>query len=802
MQIRYERFDNMKIRMNKKPRYICILLAIILLLNCIVIESIKVYADEEVMYEGNELRGWSVDCVWENGTSLLDIVSSRNEDMILKMSVTYYAPLSAMTQDYPAGTVKFSIPDFGMLKRSGTSFAIKTAADQDDTDWNCEYDIQKQMYIFSNARTFEAEKPLSGGFEMLWTASSRQSMTDFEMTENPIFSLENESTKMSPLTLKCKTIRDYYIIDLQRDYLSYEQYDDPSINKNGYVSYNYRTYFYLQQRARSAYLNNYFVKVSFEDDTVTDDQMAGILTQYWTGGKKVEAHLEKIQDPATGEDVWGFYRFADVESWHLGTCDFVLSYPNSLISKEAKVETNLLVLYYDENEYVSYHTSNVTGEVICDSDSVRINIYQFWYGDGNFSMIKRSSYERDSYTNGGATPYKYSDRLLSKKIFNNERVTFTLGAHYRMSTSAGASSKTMRRTMDEEDDPDPDGRDSSKIMKTTSSSSKTDPNANGYIGQHDADLKTAFDFVIGDDRLSVDLNNGNFRMLESDEYTFTRVIGPQDSRNYDYELYVSNVGYTSETGKIAAQNEYRLFGTGKTGTTSVFDLTNISSKTGFEAPFLIVGEPTDNKMVSAAKGTLSYDLKFTGEAFHSGYPQCGTSAVELFNQFYNALKAVEWGLDPELGETTWNIGLLHSDNPQNILSPELTCRLYFRTTFLSHQAVQDWMAGAPEALSSALLRNPVRANAPERASAPLLAVTARGGDVPARYVTLPGFESAPVAFGSDAPHLTGFGHKIICGPGSIKVAHRDNENVLAADLEKAVEQYVKMCRFLQDIDNK
>ncbi len=226
------------------------------------------------------------------------------------------------------------------------------------------------------------------------------------------------------------------------------------------------------------------------------------------------------------------------------------------------------------------------------------------------------------------------------------------------------------------------------------------------------------------------------------------------------------------------------------------------SKTGFEAPFLIVGEPTENKMVSAAKGTLSYDLKFTGEPFHSGYPQYGTSAVELFNQFYNALKAVEWGLDPELGETTWNIGLLHSDNPQNILSPELTCRLYFRTTFLSHQAVQTWMAGVPEALSSALLRNPVRANAPERASAPLLAVTPRGGDVPARYVTLPGFPSGPVAFGSDAPHLTGFGHKIICGPGSITVAHRDNENVLVADLEVAVQQYVRMAVELNTYKSK
>ena len=208
------------------------------------------------------------------------------------------------------------------------------------------------------------------------------------------------------------------------------------------------------------------------------------------------------------------------------------------------------------------------------------------------------------------------------------------------------------------------------------------------------------------------------------------------------------------------------------------------SKTGFEAPFLIVGEPTDNKMVSAAKGTLSYDLKFTGEAFHSGYPQCGTSAVELFCDFHNALKAVNWGVDPELGETTWNIGLLSSPNPQNILSPELTCRLYFRTTFLSHQAVQEWMA---EITGQAGNDGTVMPDLTGH-----LTVTPRGGDVPARYVTLPGFESAPVAFGSDAPHLTGFGHKVICGPGSIKVAHRDNEHVLAADLEAAVQQYVRM----------
>ena len=200
------------------------------------------------------------------------------------------------------------------------------------------------------------------------------------------------------------------------------------------------------------------------------------------------------------------------------------------------------------------------------------------------------------------------------------------------------------------------------------------------------------------------------------------------------------------------------------------------AKTGFQAPFLIVGEPTENKMVSASKGTKSYDLTFRGEAFHSGYPQYGVSAVDLFNAFYNKLKARDFGEDPVLGATTWNVGLLHSDNPQNILSPELTCRLYFRTTFVSDQAVQDWMGQVAEDMG------PVGG----------LTVTPRGGDAPARYVTLPGFESAPVAFGSDAPHLTGFGHKIICGPGTIRVAHRPDEHVLVRDLETAVEQYVNM----------
>ena len=225
------------------------------------------------------------------------------------------------------------------------------------------------------------------------------------------------------------------------------------------------------------------------------------------------------------------------------------------------------------------------------------------------------------------------------------------------------------------------------------------------------------------------------------------------------------------------------------------------AKTGFRAPYLIIGEPTENKMVSACKGTLSYELTFRGEAFHSGYPQYGTSAVDLFVDFYNRLKATDFGTDPELGETTWNVGLLHSDNPQNILSPELSCRVYFRTTFLSHQRVQDWMEDIVEGmgLSGAFARTGSRSDAEENPiTSGSLSVTRVGvGDQPARYMTLEGLPAAPASFGSDAPHLTNFTHKAICGPGSIRHAHRPDEQISLEELETAVAQYKQMAREMQ-----
>ena len=69
-----------------------------------------------------------------------------------------------------------------------------------------------------------------------------------------------------------------------------------------------------------------------------------------------------------------------------------------------------------------------------------------------------------------------------------------------------------------------------------------------------------------------------------------------------------------------------------------------------------------------------------------------------------------------------------------------------------------------------------------------------GGDNPTRYETFAGFETKPVSFGSDAPQLTNILHKVLCGPGSILVAHRPDEHINIEDIETAVHNYIKMAQ--------
>ena len=234
----------------------------------------------------------------------------------------------------------------------------------------------------------------------------------------------------------------------------------------------------------------------------------------------------------------------------------------------------------------------------------------------------------------------------------------------------------------------------------------------------------------------------------------------------------------------------------ETGSFGAKAFSAMASESGWSADWVLVGEPTDNHMASAAKGTKSFEVSFEGKACHSGYPEHGESSIMYFNDFLNALRSVVFPEDPVLGKTTWNVGKLISDNPQNILSDKITCRVYFRTTFESDQMVCNIMkniAGKDAKLRFGRPRVQDGSDIVAKDVAPwqrVMSVKPFGGDTPSHFDVLPGYPVKPVAFGSDAPQLTCFKHKILCGPGSILVAHRPEEHIMLSDLETAVQNYI------------
>jgi acetylornithine deacetylase len=189
--------------------------------------------------------------------------------------------------------------------------------------------------------------------------------------------------------------------------------------------------------------------------------------------------------------------------------------------------------------------------------------------------------------------------------------------------------------------------------------------------------------------------------------------------------------------------------------------------------YLVNGEPTDNRLGIATKGTARFVLTATGRAAHSAYPDRGESAIEKLVSAIVALRSIDWPSDPVLGPTTYSVGLISGGVAPNVIPPSASAEVMFRTV------------GDVEEI--------VRRLAPLE---PWVSVT-RGVQVdPIRMHTVPGEETAVFAYGTDVPVLSAWGRPLLLGPGSIHVAHTSNEHVEVAELERAVEIYVRVVRKL------
>jgi acetylornithine deacetylase len=189
--------------------------------------------------------------------------------------------------------------------------------------------------------------------------------------------------------------------------------------------------------------------------------------------------------------------------------------------------------------------------------------------------------------------------------------------------------------------------------------------------------------------------------------------------------------------------------------------------------FLIDGEPTDNRLGRATRGVLRLKLKATGRAAHSSQPERGISAIDALVDALVELRRLPRPEDPDLGSTFYTVGLISGGIAPNVVSPTAEAELNFRTVG----------PGADVVESLAPLR-------PGVSIEPVLEVP------PVRLHTVPGFESAVFAFTTDIPLLSRWGRPLLFGPGSIALAHSDEESVEIAELEAAADGYVRLTKGL------
>lgn len=176
----------------------------------------------------------------------------------------------------------------------------------------------------------------------------------------------------------------------------------------------------------------------------------------------------------------------------------------------------------------------------------------------------------------------------------------------------------------------------------------------------------------------------------------------------------------------------------------------------------INGEPTELKLATGQRGAARYRLSCEGISTHSGTPELGRNAIFSLLRWLDALDHEPLPSDPRLGKEIWNLGTIQGGTACNVVPAHAEAEII--TRFLPEARFEERM----------------EATRPPEGQWECLSKT-----MPCAFVSLPGFEETIVPFGSDAPYLqplTKDGRVILCGPGTIKVAHTDGENLPLAEL--------------------
>ena len=191
--------------------------------------------------------------------------------------------------------------------------------------------------------------------------------------------------------------------------------------------------------------------------------------------------------------------------------------------------------------------------------------------------------------------------------------------------------------------------------------------------------------------------------------------------------------------------------------------------------YLVNGEPTDNRLGAATRGVYRVRLVARGRAAHSSHPELGESAIEKLIDALLQLRTLALPEDSRLGRTYYTVGLMSGGLAPNVVPPGAEAEVNFRTV----GSATDVRTALEPLTSTVELEDVVVVP-------------------PVVMETVSDFPTEVFPFTTDIPFLSAWGKPLLLGPGSVLVAHTDEEHVRVSEMLESVDHYVTLARRLLD----
>ena len=412
----------------KGKRIMAGLLAGAMLFGSVDFSGLTAFAAEDY---SNQLNGWTVSSSWGNYSDSYSWDSDADENRSFKLAVSYRIDdmVAAGKESYDPGSICFKVPGLGGANRVSLKKASSLPSDSAKSEWNCVWDQASDTYVFTNKYSMDAQA-INGGFEVVWTLGSRETVNGYSQDRSVRFNLDGEEIVLPPLHFDFSSEHDVAKIGTAQEDGSYKmdvQYLDSKEFRGydkDYSWFKVSTYASTEYKARGVLSSAYYIALDLPDGITADD----IIVKS-TDGKDVQLD---------GKD--GFYLFSERKgdvSGNLGT--FTLGMSKDVFNPrvEAGEDTTIKAtghldrLYQDDEDWVKEKLSDADNiEAIADIPYAE---YSYTYTPGRYEWEGT-----DGYYTYNRSVYKYSPysdtvnrkRLLASELFSGKTIDFGIGAKF------------------------------------------------------------------------------------------------------------------------------------------------------------------------------------------------------------------------------------------------------------------------------------------------------------------------------------------------------------------------------------